>query len=285
MPALKEMLGKTFGSLTVVAAAGKLYESASYERWWVCECKCGTTTTKRGSTLRSGDTTSCGRTCPYYPRKVSWDQYKHVEFKSTWTMLFKELPRFASDKCMWKCDVCGHEQMNSYNQIKKYFLSTWAEDRKGCDSKANGCKQCFTKRMDLRGKVNGMNISNVQKELARRFHPRMQLNKFVNILIAGKYVDIILKDKRIAIEYEGYYWHGNTSTIGRSKKIINAGFKLWRIKSNCLLPSKSVTAYAINQLMTTDRTHFVTTLKDWGRGPIWHQVKEEKDERRATSLV
>jgi hypothetical protein len=50
------MLGLTFGRLTVVERAENYRRLAQ----WLCECECGGSAVVRGSSLRSGQTRSCG---------------------------------------------------------------------------------------------------------------------------------------------------------------------------------------------------------------------------------
>ena len=114
-------------------------------------------------------------------------------------------------------------------------------------------------------------MSGVQIKLAKF------LKAELNYRVGDRYIDCAFPDKKIAIEYDSYYYHGDRDDRPRNKEILEAGWKLWRIRSNWAIPKKHIAEYAINQLTATDRTHFVTTLKDWGHGPLWHQVKEKKD--------
>lgn len=51
-----DMTGRRFGRLTAVEYAGSNEQGAL----WKCVCTCGTTTVKRGASLRNGGTRSCG---------------------------------------------------------------------------------------------------------------------------------------------------------------------------------------------------------------------------------
>lgn len=51
------MVGDTFGRLTVISEAGR---SNYGEAQWLCRCACGNQVVVRGSCLRSGNTNSCG---------------------------------------------------------------------------------------------------------------------------------------------------------------------------------------------------------------------------------
>jgi len=51
------MVGKRYGRLTVLAYR---YTGKGKQAYWTCHCDCGNLTTVRGSSLRQGDTKSCG---------------------------------------------------------------------------------------------------------------------------------------------------------------------------------------------------------------------------------
>lgn len=53
-----EMLGRTFGHLTVIENAGRTPKEGQFR--WRCICTCGNETIVAGGTLRSGHTKSCG---------------------------------------------------------------------------------------------------------------------------------------------------------------------------------------------------------------------------------
>lgn len=50
------MIGQKFGMLTVLADGGM----SGVNRYWICQCDCGTTKRIRGNRLRSGENKSCG---------------------------------------------------------------------------------------------------------------------------------------------------------------------------------------------------------------------------------
>ncbi len=52
-----EMVGKTFGQLTVVCRAGS---GSKKDARWLCKCSCGKECTAIGANLRKGYTKSCG---------------------------------------------------------------------------------------------------------------------------------------------------------------------------------------------------------------------------------
>lgn len=157
-----------------------------------------------------------------------------------------EIPRNVRIKTEWLCPKCKGTELRTYDSVRL----------------APRCLEC--------GRfVNGKRVSGVQVKLAKF------LKAELNYKVGDRYIDCAFPDKKIAIEYDSYYYHGDRDDRPRNKEILEAGWKLWRIRSNWAIPKKHIAEYAINQLVTTDRTHFVTTLKDWGRGPLWHQIKEK----------
>lgn len=52
-----DLTGQRFGKLVVLENAGKLDGRRYY---WKCQCDCGTTVIIIGTSLRSGNTKSCG---------------------------------------------------------------------------------------------------------------------------------------------------------------------------------------------------------------------------------
>lgn len=57
MPKSKDLTGKRFGQLTVIADS---QERKGGQVIWLCQCDCGKTTTVRTGNLQSGNTVSCG---------------------------------------------------------------------------------------------------------------------------------------------------------------------------------------------------------------------------------
>ena len=57
MGKIKDISGQTFGKLTVISCAGKL-DGKNY--YWNCKCECGNEKAILGTSLRSGNTKSCG---------------------------------------------------------------------------------------------------------------------------------------------------------------------------------------------------------------------------------
>lgn len=56
MPTIRDITGRVFGRLTVIAMAPRCGRSIS----WNCQCSCGRKLVVRGGNLKSGNTGSCG---------------------------------------------------------------------------------------------------------------------------------------------------------------------------------------------------------------------------------
>lgn len=95
--------GHTYGTLTVIKPAkDKQGKSA-----WLCRCKCGNTKIVRGSDLRGGKITTCGKGCPYKSAINFIDETgnKYGEL----TVLYRGT-KSPSGKVRWHCRCsCGNE--------------------------------------------------------------------------------------------------------------------------------------------------------------------------------
>ena len=54
-----EMVGQQFGKLTVIAKDEERSQQTK-KTYWICQCECGNTKSVRGTSLRAGETKSCG---------------------------------------------------------------------------------------------------------------------------------------------------------------------------------------------------------------------------------
>lgn len=158
----KEMIGLEFGSLLVTSCKGSKGEQ-SYETYWECKCKCGSVTTKRGSTLRCGATTSCGKSCPYTPWRKDPLAYQELEKASNWIMLFTKIPDKVSTKAKWQCRTCNQTQSVTYNNVLKYT----AGYEKYTERKHSGCMNCFRKHQ-----AKHPHREVAQEEIARRIEEK-----------------------------------------------------------------------------------------------------------------
>lgn len=83
MPKALDLVGQTYGRLTVIEFAGtRRTTGGESKRSWLCRCSCGKETTVDIGLLRSGNTTSCG--CYKTEQQTSHGKYKTREYK-IWT--------------------------------------------------------------------------------------------------------------------------------------------------------------------------------------------------------
>jgi very-short-patch-repair endonuclease len=76
-------------------------------------------------------------------------------------------------------------------------------------------------------------------------------------------VAIFIGDIKIDLEYDGSFWHqDDQKDRKRDEYLKSQGWKILRIKSRRMIPSLSDIEYAIEKLITTDRTFTKITLED-----------------------
>jgi very-short-patch-repair endonuclease len=84
-------------------------------------------------------------------------------------------------------------------------------------------------------------------------------------------VALLLGSTRVAVEYDSWYWHGNKKSYDRRKHkfLVNAGWKLLRIRSERELPTKEKLLALLDRLARSGRCTATVTLPDWGKGPFF----------------
>ena len=100
MSRLIDLTGERFGRLTVVKRAESVPGSSN--AMWVCECDCGKQTTVRGTTLRRGESTSCGCYRVDYSRDKmtkhgkSHSRLAHIWYNMKYRCLCPENPAYPN---------------------------------------------------------------------------------------------------------------------------------------------------------------------------------------------
>lgn len=166
-----DLTGKRFGNWQVIGYAGIRGGQAA----WVCRCDCNTIRTVRGSTLRNGESKSCGclNGIPY-----SWHQASKTRLYSIWS----DMKRRCSNKnnSQYKyyggrgISVCD-EWANSFPVFQEWALSHGYQDNLSIDRiDVNGdycssnCRwtttkeQCNNRRSNIFCEIDG-----VRKTLAQ----------------------------------------------------------------------------------------------------------------------
>lgn len=89
------------------------------------------------------------------------------------------------------------------------------------------------------------------------------LNYVVDDIIID--VFIILNGQKIAVEYDGWYWHKDKLNKDRKRDyfLYSQGYKVLRIRSAYDLPSEDELFSAIDYLINTEHHHKIIILQDW----------------------
>ena len=78
------LVGLTFGRLTVTSRDETRPKGDGVHSFWICQCVCGATKSVRQTALRSGDTKSCG--CLHKATHVTHGMTKTPEYRA-WSMM------------------------------------------------------------------------------------------------------------------------------------------------------------------------------------------------------
>lgn len=87
--------------------------------------------------------------------------------------------------------------------------------------------------------INGVPASKAQIELALSMNIK---EKYVNYPLCGYFVDIALPRKRVAIEYDGRFWHQRKrkDDLARARAINRCGWKVLSILTDKIPPADLV---------------------------------------------
>lgn len=129
---MTNLIGQRFGKLIVIATAKR---SPSYHKKWICMCDCGEQSEPRESSLKSGETKSCGSGV-HYPAnrkcKLLGDEASlNFHFRSYRSGAMKRKLDFSLSREEFKsltkrpCEYCGSEpreyrQSDMRDDIKSY---------------------------------------------------------------------------------------------------------------------------------------------------------------------
>lgn len=199
---------------------------------WQCLCGCQWETTY--GSIRQGH--GCPR-CAGKERKTEADYYDLAqEIDLQWV---GELPQGVHDKTLWICEK-GHEWRSSYTNVRI----------------VRSCPRC-------KNMFNGAQASKPQIAIGEWV--KGEINQYVEGFCIDVFIEI--KGQGVCIEYDGWYWHKNRLDLDaeRDQKLIEAGYKVLRIRSNELLPEPNMVYEAIERLMSVSQYEEIT-LPDWGEG-------------------
>lgn len=173
--------------------------------------------------------------CPYcagLARKTKADYYALAT--AAGIKWIGDLPQRTKFRTAWQCHR-GHIWQAAFDNILK----------------GTRCPIC-------KDMVNGTPVSGPQRRICEILDGELNYP-------CGKYrIDVALPDIHIAIEYDGWRWHENKPEHDRQrdKALIEAGWRVLRIKSGEYIPTQTQLKEAIALLMTGE-TYTEIILKDW----------------------
>ncbi len=150
-----------------------------------------------------------------------------------------EQPRSMHTKTLWRC-ANGH-----------MWEATASNIRMG-----NGCPECIAY-------VGGTQVSKPQSAIADMFGGQL------NVRTGRSSIDVVFEyaGYTVACEYDGWYFHAHRTDkdVERSKQLIRMGYKVIRVLSNRLAPTREQMQSAIDRIVSGEDLAYVI-LDDWGKG-------------------
>ena len=193
----EDLTGKTFGYWKVIKYAGNLR--------WTCQCKCGTVRDVLTQALKSGRSKSCG--CGGIDVAANYREKMLAKYGDI------SINRAGNPRELWQI-----ETLNDSEKLKAYLEKFKAKHSRKptitdltallSTSFSQIAKTIHKYKLDSYIEMYG-NTSNLEKELAD-FVRSIYSGKFETrnrSIIAPYELDIVLPEEKIAIEFNGNYWH------------------------------------------------------------------------------
>jgi hypothetical protein len=111
------MISKQFGRLKVIEESGHLGPFVAFK----CQCECGNTTTVRGSSLRSGNTTSCG--CVHKAMVGNLNKTHGLRHKAEYGVWQNMITRCTNSNtnCFYRYGGRGITVCNEWRDFEKFY--------------------------------------------------------------------------------------------------------------------------------------------------------------------
>lgn len=278
------VLGQKFGRLLVVESLGS-HNHKQNKAQWLCLCDCGNIAIVTTNDLQSGYITSCYRDCQL-----------HQEYKSYVGHKFEKLTILSVDKavCVYQCECRNIKSIeirkilsgntSSCGECNKFYVGEMFGNLEILDYIYNGNKggkfvcKCVCGNIKIHkchrildGHIsscgncglltNGRKTSNPQRKILSMVDGGIE-NYKTNI---GYYIDIVLLDEKIGIEYDEWYWHKDKidKDLDRIKKLIYNGWKILHIKASGNIPSQELLNNGLEALK--NKSYYSIELKGWGK--------------------
>ena len=189
---LKDLTDQTFGEWTVVGMSDR---KCGTNTMWVCVCSCGFIQEVSSYALRSGTSKSCGCKANENRRETIRSLYGVNASSQIGTNRTQEQLEMVESKD------------NLINAIKKYFkqkpTTLQLAELVGLD-RASMMIYIHKYNIERLVDIGFLPVSNYERELRRLFPSDIYSDRRV---LDGKELDLLYTDKRLAIEFNGNYWH------------------------------------------------------------------------------
>lgn len=138
-----------------------------------------------------------------------------------------------------------------------------------------GKEKNTTTRLLISGKTTSCGNCKIFKNGIPTSNQALQIHKIIGKGIHnyrtkyGPVIDIALvsNNTKIAIEYDGWYWHKKNEKVDRDRKekLLKNGWKILLIRSRRKIPNSDVILNTIKELSFSSKTEIIITLDDWGK--------------------
>lgn len=230
-------IGQRYERLTV----SKKTRNQNGRVYWICLCDCGNTITTRSDNLSSKRARSCGCLQKEHTARMGASRKKDLSGQKFGRLTAIETKKKYRHSYLWVCICdCGNKTSVPIGHLMSGHTKS--------------CGNC-------QNRVNGRMVSYPQVSIAEMF------NAELNYKVGNRYIDIAFPERKIAIEYDGWYWHRNNSKqdYARVMQLIDLGWKVLAIKSRTKVPSKDQIDHNLWYL-SPDQPYREMILPDWGKG-------------------
>lgn len=174
---IEDLTGKEFGQWTVLSYAGN--------EMWTCQCSCGNISDAQAGNLKSFQSLSCG--CCNLTKRKSW-QREATRNKEKFNSILANACLFLNSKLTIKevAYIFDIDMRYVYNLKQKYDSDIYFEKIESLTSEQEDSLYDFLLTLNC-------------TEIIR--HNRE--------ILKGKELAFYIKDKQLAIEYNGVYWHSS----------------------------------------------------------------------------
>jgi len=241
---MNRQIGRKFDRLIVIGVGKSHTTKSGYlTRYLLCRCSCGVEKEIRTSDLTSGKTTSCGCKSQENKLKLKNDLVGQKFGKLT-------VVKRNTDRKDWKAifyDVlceCGEVNIVSYPNL--------------VNGVTNSCGHCGLYRNGIATSWSALKLNEMIPNGLHNYYTGILWNHH-NIN-----VDIALIEEKIAIEYDGLYWHKNKTETDKQQTelLIKAGWKVLRISANRALPTQQQLDSYLTILQTPGIQSLLVTLDE-----------------------